>query len=121
MGRRRISTRMKEKDGDWTWPIGRRYRWSWRSIVIPSMTSNQVSIISAMAKWRQTQWMFRTPWLSGVRRVGSSPLRYADNFPMELLKKAVTVKGKAIYDVETLFSRLLVRVQQRSIDRADVF
>ena len=38
---------------------------------------------------------------------------------MELLKKAVTVKGKAIYDVEmTLFSRLLVVGQQRSIDIA---
>ena len=37
---------------------------------------------------------------------------------MELLKKAVTVKGKAI---ETLFSRLLVVGQQRSIDIADVF
>ena len=31
---------------------------------------------------------------------------------MELLKKAVTVKGKAIYDVVTLFSRLLVVGQQ---------
>ena len=28
--------------------------------------------------------------------------------PMVLLKKAVSVKGKAIYDIETLFSRLLV-------------
>ena len=37
---------------------------------------------------------------------------------MELLKKAVTVKGKAI---ETLFSRLLVVGQQRSIDIAVVF
>ena len=40
---------------------------------------------------------------------------------MELLKKAVTVKGKAIYDVVTLFSRLLVVRQQRSVDIADVF
>ena len=40
---------------------------------------------------------------------------------MELLKKAVTVKGKAIYDIETLFSRLLVVGQQCSIDIADVF
>ena len=40
---------------------------------------------------------------------------------MELLKKAVTVKGKAIYDIETLFSRLLVMGQQRSIDIANVF
>ena len=40
---------------------------------------------------------------------------------MELLKKAVTVKGKAIYDIETLFSRLLVVMQQSSIDIADVF
>ena len=40
---------------------------------------------------------------------------------MELLKKAVTVKGKAVYDVETLCSRLLVVGQQRNIDMADVF
>lgn len=40
---------------------------------------------------------------------------------MESLKKAVTVKGKAIYDVETLFSRLLVVGQQRNIDIVDVF
>jgi len=40
---------------------------------------------------------------------------------MVLLKKAVTVKGKAIYDVETLFSLLLVVGQQRSIDIAAVF
>ena len=36
---------------------------------------------------------------------------------MELLKKTVTVKGKAIYDVETL----LVVGQQCNIDLADVF
>ena len=40
---------------------------------------------------------------------------------MELLKKVVTVKGKVIYNVKTLFSRLLVVGQQLSIDIADVF
>ena len=40
---------------------------------------------------------------------------------MELRKNAVTVKGKAIYDVVTLFSQLLVVGQQRSIDIADIF
>ena len=40
--------------------------------------------------------------------------------PMEALKKAVTVKGKAIYDVEMLYSRLLVLGQQRSMEVADV-
>ena len=40
---------------------------------------------------------------------------------MELLKKVVIVKGKAIYDIETLFSRLLVVGQECSIDIADVF
>ena len=40
---------------------------------------------------------------------------------MGLLKKAVTVKGNAIFDVETLFSRLLVMGQQCSSDIADVF
>ena len=34
---------------------------------------------------------------------------------------AVTVKGKAVYDIETLFSRLLVVGQQLNIDMADVF
>ena len=36
---------------------------------------------------------------------------------LELLKKAVTVKGKAIYDVETLFSRLLVVGQHAALSR----
>ena len=40
---------------------------------------------------------------------------------MELLKKAVTVKGKAIYDIETLFNQLLVVGQQRNFDITDVF
>ena len=40
---------------------------------------------------------------------------------MELLKKAVVIKGKAIYDIETQFSWLLVVGQHRSIDIADVF
>ena len=40
---------------------------------------------------------------------------------MVALKKAVTVKGKAIYDIETLFSRILVMGQQRSVEIADIF
>ena len=40
---------------------------------------------------------------------------------IESLKKAVNVKRKTIYDIETLFSRLLVVGQQRNIDIADVF
>ena len=40
---------------------------------------------------------------------------------MEALKKAVIVKGKVIYDVEMLFSRLLVLGQQRSVDVGDIF
>ena len=41
---------------------------------------------------------------------------------MESLKKAVTIKGKAVYDIETLLiSRLLIVGQQRQIDIADVF
>lgn len=40
---------------------------------------------------------------------------------MELLKKAVTVKGKAVYDVETLLSQLLVVRQQGNIDILDNF
>ncbi|CAL8361042.1 unnamed protein product [Merluccius merluccius] len=40
---------------------------------------------------------------------------------MEALKKAVIVKGKIIYDVEMLFSRLLVLGQQCSVDVGDIF
>ena len=40
---------------------------------------------------------------------------------MEVMKKAVTVKGKAIYDMEVLFAQLLVVGQQRGIDLKDVF
>ena len=39
---------------------------------------------------------------------------------MEVLKKSVTVEGKAIYDLETLFSLLLVVGQQRNIELADI-
>ena len=39
---------------------------------------------------------------------------------MEAMKKAVHVKGKAVYDVETLFSRLMVVGHQRNMDVADV-
>ena len=39
---------------------------------------------------------------------------------MESLKKAVTIKGKAVYDIETLLiSRLLIVGQQRHIDIVD--
>ena len=40
---------------------------------------------------------------------------------MVALKKVVIVKGKLIYDVETLFSRLLVLGQQHSVDVAEIF
>ena len=130
MGRKRISTSRKEReDGDWTRPIGRRMRWSWRSRVTPSMTSNQLSITSAMAKWRQTVNV------QNALSIGSEQSRQfcallSNEFhktikkkvkTMELLKKPVTVKGKAIHVIETLFSGLLVVGQQRSIDIADVF
>ena len=39
---------------------------------------------------------------------------------MEVLKKSVTVEGKAIYNLETLFSRLLVVGQQRNIEVANI-
>jgi len=39
---------------------------------------------------------------------------------MELLKKAVTIKGKAVYDTKTRFSRLLIVGQQCHIDIAYV-
>ena len=40
---------------------------------------------------------------------------------MEALKKAVSVKGKLVYDVETLFSRLMVLGPQHSMDVAEIF
>ena len=39
---------------------------------------------------------------------------------MEAMRKAVHVKGKTVYDIETLFSRLLVVGLQRNMDVADV-
>ena len=40
---------------------------------------------------------------------------------LELLKKCIKVKGKAVYDMETLFGRLLVVGEQRGIDMAEAF
>ncbi|CAL8305583.1 unnamed protein product [Arctogadus glacialis] len=40
---------------------------------------------------------------------------------MEVMKKALTVKGKPIYDMKALFARLLVVGQQRGIELKDVF
>ena len=40
---------------------------------------------------------------------------------MEVMKKALTVKGKPIYDMDALFARLLVVGQQRGIELKDVF
>lgn len=40
---------------------------------------------------------------------------------IESLKRAVAVKGMAIYDIETLFSRLLDLGQQRSVDLSNIF
>ena len=40
---------------------------------------------------------------------------------MKLLKNPATVKGKTIYDVETLFSWLLVVGLQRNIHITDIF
>ena len=39
---------------------------------------------------------------------------------MEVLKKSVTDEEKVIYDLETLFSHLLVVGQQRNIEIADI-
>ena len=40
---------------------------------------------------------------------------------MEVMKKALTVKGMPIYDMDALFARLLVVGQQRGIELKDVF
>ena len=88
------------------------------------MTSNQVSITSAMASGARhgecSECIGHREWAE------QAVLRFAKQWipqdnkkkvkTMELLKKAVTVKGKAIYDVVTLFSRLLVVGQQHSVD-----
>ena len=117
MGRRRISTRRKEREeGDWTRPSGSRSRRNWRSTVTPSMISNQVSIASAMAIGSEQSRQISASLSSEFHKTIKKKVK-----TMELLKKAVTVKGKAIYDVVTLFIRLLVVRQQRSVDIADVF
>ena len=37
------------------------------------------------------------------------------------MKKVVIVKGKAIFDIETLFARLLVVGQQRGVEVTGIF
>ena len=93
------------------------------------MASNQLSITSAMASGaRHSECSERISHRGEQSRQFSALLSSEFHKTIkkkvkttELLKKAVTVKGKAIYDVMTLFSRLLDVGQQRSIDIADVF
>ena len=40
---------------------------------------------------------------------------------MQEMKKIVIVNGKAIFDMETLFARLLVVGQQRGMEVTDIF
>ena len=40
---------------------------------------------------------------------------------MQEMKKVVIVNGKAIFDIETLFARLLVVGQQRGVEVTDIF
>ncbi|XP_068232533.1 uncharacterized protein [Palaemon carinicauda] len=63
--------RLGREEGDWTRSIGGKLQWN-RNTVKPSMTSNQVSITSAMDKWHQTEWIFRIHWPLGVSRAGTS-------------------------------------------------
>ena len=40
---------------------------------------------------------------------------------MQETKKVVIVNGKAIFDIDTLFARLLVIGQQRGVEETDIF
>ena len=77
---------------------------------------NTVNVQNAMAIGSEQSTQFSASLSSEFHKTIKKKVK-----TVELLKKAVTVKGKAIYDIETLFSRLLVVGQQCSIDIADVF
>ena len=40
---------------------------------------------------------------------------------MQEMEKVIIVNGKAIFDIETLFARLLVIGQQRGVEVTDIF
>ena len=80
------------------------------------VASDTVNVQDALAIGSEQSSQFSTSLSSEFHKTIKKKVK-----TMKLLKKAVTVKGKAIYDIETLFSRLIVVGQQRSIDIADVF
>ena len=120
----------KEREvGDWTRPIRRRSRWSWRSTVTLNdqqpgvcnicngqVAPDTVNVQNALAIGSEQSRQFSASLSSEFHKTIKKKVK-----TMELLKKAVVVKGKAIYDIETQFSWLLVVGQHRSIDIADVF
>ena len=130
--RRRITNiRREEKEGgNWPRQIGGRSQWSWRSTSIPSMSSIQVSFNirngqmapdtvndqDALAFGSKQSKQFSVSLSSNVHTSIKRKVK-----SMVALKKVVIVKGKLIYDVETLFSRLLVLGQQHSVDVAEIF
>jgi hypothetical protein len=80
------------------------------------VASDTVNVQNALAIGGKQRINFSTSLSSEFHRTIKKKVK-----TMQSLKKAVTVKGKAIYDGETLFGRLLVVGQQRGIDMADVF
>ena len=103
----------KEEGGeevDWTRPIGRGsshplndqqpgvYNIS-NGQVAPNTVSIQNALASGSGQSRQFSASLGNEFHKAIKKKVKT---------MELLKKVVTVKGKAIYNVETLFSWLLV-------------
>ena len=79
-------------------------------------------------RWLQTLWICRIQIgeqqsndFSASLPHGFHEIIQKRDKTMEVMKKGVTVKGKAIYDMEVLFAWLLVVGQQRGIDLKDVF
>ena len=101
----------KEKGGeekDWMKPIGRRSRWRWRSAVTPNdqqpgvynicngqVAPDSVNVQNTLATRSEQYRQFSASLSKTIKKKVKT---------LELLKKMVTVKGKAIYDIETLFS-----------------
>ena len=104
---------------------------SWRSsrnTLIPWKSIRNSCTRLWMDWWIHTWWMCRIQIGERQSRDFSASLPHGfheiiqkRDKTMEVMKKGVTVKGKAIYDMEVLFAWLLVIGQQRGIDLKDVF
>ena len=93
-------------------------RSSWNTLIPCKRITHSCNIVNGQVaphyvNVQNSNWWTTKQWLLSV---SSTRLKN-----MEVMKKGVTVKGKAIYDMEVLFAWLLVVGQQRGIDLKDVF